>query len=221
MNLVKVTFVLKSILLTSIVALVITSCDNAGKKLPILGERDWTTKTVDGKEVVDTIYNTIPPFSFVNQNGDTITEQIVKDKIYVADFFFTTCPTICPVMKKQMLTVYEKFKDNPELMILSHTIDPEHDTPSVLNTFAKDLNVTGTQWQFLTGPKEKTYELGLKNYMVVAKEEKTAEGGFLHSGAFILVDKDKHVRGMYDGTTEEGTKKLIADIQTLLDEYKK
>lgn len=221
MNLVKVTFVLKSILLTSIVVLVITSCDNAGKKLPILGERDWTTKTVDGKEVVDTIYNTIPPFSFVNQNGDTITEQIVKDKIYVADFFFTTCPTICPVMKKQMLTVYEKFKDNPELMILSHTIDPEHDTPSVLNTFAKDLNVTGTQWQFLTGPKEKTYELGLKNYMVVAKEEKTAEGGFLHSGAFILVDKDKHVRGMYDGTTEEGTKKLIADIQTLLDEYKK
>lgn len=213
--------ILKSAFLASFTLLAIAGCDSTNKKLPILGERDWTKKTVEGKEVVDTIYNTIPAFSFVNQNSDTITEQIVKDKIYVADFFFTTCPTICPVMKKQMLKVYEKFKDNPDVMILSHTIDPEHDTPSVLNTFAKDLNVTGDQWQFLTGPKEKTYEIGLKNYMVVAKEDKTAEGGFLHSGAFILVDKDKHVRGMYDGTTEEGTNKLLADIQTLLDEYKK
>jgi protein SCO1/2 len=213
--------ILKSVALASFAFLTFTACDSTNKKLPILGERDWTTKVVDGKEIVDTIYNTIPAFSFVNQNGDTITEQVVKDKIYVADFFFTTCPTICPVMKKQMLKVYDKFKDNKDVMILSHTIDPEHDTPTVLNTFAKDLNVSGTQWQFLTGPKEKTYEIGLKNYMVVAKEDKTAEGGFLHSGAFILVDKDKHVRGMYDGTTEEGTKKLIADIQILLDEYKK
>ena len=213
--------ILKSAFLASLILLSLAACDSKNKKLPILGERDWTSKVVDGKEVVDTIYNTIPAFSFINQNGDTITEQIVKDKIYVADFFFTTCPTICPVMKKQMLKVYDKFKDNKDVMILSHTIDPEHDTPAVLSTFAKDLNVTGTQWQFLTGPKEKTYEIGLKSYMVVAKEDKTAEGGFLHSGAFILVDKDKHVRGMYDGTTEEGTKKLIADIETLLEEYKK
>ncbi len=213
--------IIKSAVLATCTFLAIAGCDSSNKKLPILGERDWTKKVVDGKEVVDTIYNTIPPFSFVNQNGDTITEQIVKDKIYITDFFFTTCPTICPVMKKQMLKVYEKFKGNPDVMILSHTIDPEHDTPAVLNTFAKDLNVTGNQWQFLTGPKEKTYEIGLKHYMVVAKEDKTAEGGFLHSGAFILVDKDKHVRGMYDGTTEEGTKKLLADVQTLLDEYKK
>lgn len=213
--------IFKSVIFTSFTILSLTACDSGTKKLPILGERDWTKKVVDGKEVVDTIYNTIPAFSFVNQNGDTINESIVKDKIYVADFFFTTCPTICPVMKKQMLKVYDKYKGNDDVMILSHTIDPEHDTPSVLNTFAKDLNVTGTQWQFLTGPKEKTYEIGLKSYMVVAKEDKTAEGGFLHSGAFILVDKDKHVRGMYDGTTEEGTKKLMADIQTLLDEYKK
>jgi protein SCO1/2 len=203
-----------------LVAISFTSCNTGGKKLPILGERDWTKKTVDGKEVVDTIYNSIPAFSFVNQNGDTISENIVKDKIYIADFFFTTCPTICPVMKRQMLKVYDKYKGNKDVMILSHSIDPEHDTPQVLNKFAQDLGITGNQWQFLTGSKEKTYEIGLKNYMVVAKEDKTAEGGFLHSGAFILVDKDKHVRGIYDGTTEEGTKKLISDIQILLDEYK-
>ena len=198
----------------------LTSCNSGEQKLPILGERDWIKKTVDGKEVVDTIYNTIPPFSFVNQNSDTVTEKIIDGKIYITDFFFTTCPTICPVMKRQMLKVYEKFKGNKDVMILSHTIDPEHDTPQVLNTFAKDLGVTGNQWQFLTGPKEKIYEIGLKSYMVVAKEDKSAEGGFLHSGAFVLVDKDKHVRGIYDGTTEEGTKRIIADIQTLLDESK-
>ena len=198
----------------------ISSCDTGQKKLPILGERDWVKKTVDGKEIVDTIYNTIPPFTFANQNGDTITENLVKGKIFVADFFFTTCPTICPVMKRQMLKVYDQFKANKDVMILSHTIDPDHDTPQVLNKFAKDLGVTGDQWQFLTGPKEKIYEIGLKNYMVVAKEDSAAEGGFLHSGAFVLVDKDRHVRGIYDGTTEEGTKRLIADIQTLLNEYK-
>ena len=198
----------------------IWSCNANDGKLPILGERDVEKKTVDGKEVVDTIYNAIPPFKFTNQYGDTISEDIVKGKIFVTDFFFTTCPTICPVMKRQMLKVYDQYKSNKDLMILSHTIDPEHDTPQVLNKFAKDLGITGNQWQFLTGPKEKIYEIGLRNYMVVAKEDKSAEGGFLHSGAFVLVDKDKHVRGIYDGTTEEGTKKLISDIQTLLNEYK-
>jgi protein SCO1/2 len=213
------TFLL-NITVLSIAALSIFSC-GSDNKLPILGERDWVKKTVDGKEVVDTIYNTIPPFSFVNQEGDTVSEKIVEGKIYVTDFFFTTCPTICPVMKRQMIKVFQQFKGNPEVMILSHTIDPEHDTPQVLNKFAKDLGIKGTQWQFLTGPKDKIYKIGQESYMSTAKEDKSAEGGYIHSGAFILVDKEKHVRGMYDGTTEEGTQKLIADMRRLLDEYKK
>ncbi|MCE6989889.1 SCO family protein [Dyadobacter sp. CY323] len=195
-------------------------CGNSDSKLPILGERDWVKKTVDGKEVVDTIYNTIPAFAFISQNGDTITEKAVEGKIYVTDFFFTTCPTICPVMKRQMTKVYNAYKGNPELLILSHSIDPEHDTPQVLNKYAQDLGVNGDQWLFLTGQKEKIYEIGQKSYMATAKEDKSAEGGYIHSGAFILVDKDRHVRGMYDGTTEEGTEKLISDIQKLLSEYK-
>lgn len=209
-----------NLLIFSIALISLSSC-GGDSKLPILGERDWVKKTVDGKEVVDTIYNTIPAFSFVNQEGDTVSEKIVEGKIYVADFFFTTCPTICPIMKRQMIKVFQQFKGNPDVMILSHTIDPEHDTPQVLNTFAKDLGIEGTQWQFLTGSKEKIYEIGQKKYMSTLKEEKTAEGGYLHSGAFILVDKEKHVRGMYDGTTEEGTQKLIVDLRRLLDEYKK
>ncbi|MEO6282877.1 MAG: SCO family protein [Dyadobacter sp.] len=211
---------LLNITILSIALVSLFSC-GSDNKLPILGERDWVKKTVDGKEVVDTIYNTIPAFSFVNQQGDTVSEKIVEGKIYVTDFFFTTCPTICPVMKRQMIKVFQQFKGNPEVMILSHTIDPEHDTPQVLNKFAKDLGIEGTQWQFLTGPKDKIYKIGQESYMSTAKEDKSAEGGYIHSGAFILVDKEKHVRGMYDGTTEEGTQKLIADMRRLLDEYKK
>jgi protein SCO1/2 len=217
MNILKIT---RLLLLIIPGLFLLVSCDSGKKKLPILGERDWTTRIVDGKEVVDTIYNTIPAFKFVNQNGDTITEKNTSGKIYIADFFFTTCPTICPVMKRQMVKVYQEFKDNPDVMIISHTIDPDHDTPKVLNQFAADLGVSGNQWQFLTGPKEKIYEIGERSYMSAAREDSTAEGGFIHSGAFVLVDKEKHVRGMYDGTTEEGTERLISDIKTLLEEYK-
>ena len=198
----------------------LSGCDSSARKLPIMGERETTTKEVNGKEVVDTIYHTIPAFAFVNQYGDTVTEHSLDGKIYVTDFFFTSCPTICPVMKKQMIKVYNEIKGNPDVAILSHTIDPAHDTPQVLRKFAEDLGVEGTQWQFVTGPKEKIYEIGQGSYLVTAKEDKTAEGGYIHSGAFILVDKEKRVRGMYDGTTDEGAKKLIEDIKVLLAEYK-
>ncbi|WP_037300868.1 SCO family protein [Runella limosa] len=196
------------------------SCSGSSERLPILGERDTVKKMVDGKEIVDTVYHTIPDFKFVNQEGDTVSAQNFNDKIYVADFFFTTCPTICPVMKKQMKKVYEKFKGENEVAILSHTIDPDHDTPAVLKEYAKDLGVSGTQWMFVTGNREKIYEIGEKQYLVVAGADSTAPGGYIHSGAFVLVDKQKRVRGMYNGTDEAGTQRLIADIERLRKEYK-
>ena len=196
------------------------SCGGSSERLPILGERDTVKKMVDGKEVVDTVYHTIPDFKFVNQEGDTVSAQNFNDKIYVADFFFTTCPTICTVMKKQMKKVYEKFKGENEVAILSHTIDSDHDTPAVLKEYAKDLGVSGTKWMFVTGPREKIYEIGEKQYLVVAGADSTAPGGYIHSGAFVLVDKQKRVRGMYNGTDEAGTQRLIADIERLRKEYK-
>lgn len=198
----------------------LSGCSGSQERLPILGERETVSKQVDGKTVTDTIYNTIPSFSFINQKGDTITNKDFDGKIYVADFFFTSCPTICPVMKKEMIKVYQKFKGNPDVKILSHTIDPAHDTPEVLNKFAADLGVDDLQWQFVTGDKDKIYEIGQGSYMVTAKSDSTVAGGYIHSGAFILIDKEKRVRGMYDGTTEAGTKKLIKDIDILLEEYK-
>lgn len=201
-------------------AVALVGCTQHPDRLPILGERDTIKRTVDGKEVVDTVYHTIPDFQFVNQYGDSVTAQNFKDKIYVADFFFTTCPTICPVMKKQLLKVYEKIQGQNDIAILSHTIDPEHDTPAVLKEYAADLGVKGTQWMFVTGNREKIYEIGEKQYLVVAGADSTAPGGYIHSGAFVLVDKEKRVRGMYNGTDDEATKRLMADIERLKDEYK-
>ncbi|WP_159466724.1 SCO family protein [Dyadobacter sp. 3J3] len=200
------------------VALVVlfSSCET--KKLPFYGEPEVTKKVVDGKETEQTVYPTIPDFSFINEDKEIVSDKDFKGKVYVADFFFVTCPTICPVMKKNMLTVYEEYKDNPDVKILSHTIDPEHDTPEVLKKYATDLGVTGKMWQFVTGDKEKIYDIGQKHYMVSALEDSSQAGGYIHSGAFVLVDKDRHIRGMYDGTTKDGTAKLIKDLATLLKE---
>jgi len=201
-------------------AAVLAACSSGPDRLPIYGEREPITKTIDGKTVVDTLYHTVPDFRFINQDSVPVTGKTLDGKIYVADFFFTSCPTICPKMKTQLKRVFEKYKGNPDVMILSHTIDPRHDTPAVLKEFATGLGATNGQWQFVTGDKETLFAQG-KNYMVVAQADSTAPGGLLHSGHFVLVDKKKHVRGMYDGTTEEGVDRLMADMEKLLAEYKK
>jgi protein SCO1/2 len=199
-----------------ILTAVLTSCQD--KKLPYIGEPDVVKKMVDGKQVEETIYPVIPEFSFQNQYGETVTEKSFEGKIYVADFFFTTCPTICPPMKRNLLKVYQAFEDNPEVSILSHTIDPAHDSVSVLKKYADDLEIKGNMWHFVTGDRDKIYEIGEKSYMVSAKEDSAAAGGYIHSGHFILIDKNKHIRGMYDGTTDQGTAELLEDIKTLLKE---
>lgn len=209
-----------SVFLFSLLLLVLAGCQS-NDKLPILGNREAVTKQIDGKTVVDTVYKTIPDFRFASQYGDTITAQNTNGKIYVADFFFTTCPTICPKMKVQLKRVYAKYKGNPEVMLLSHSIDPNHDTVPVLKEFAEALGVTGRQWLFLTGDREKIYDIAENAYLVTAKADSSAAGGVVHSGAFVLVDKDKRIRGIYDGTTEDGVDRLMTDMGKLLAEYKK
>ncbi|UHG89369.1 SCO family protein [Spirosoma oryzicola] len=200
---------------------VAAGCSTGDDKLPILGQREAITKTVNGKSVTDSVYHTIPDFKFVSQYGDTVTAKNLARKIYVADFFFTTCPTICPKMKVQLKRVYEKFKGNSDVALLSHTINPDHDSVAVLKEFADNLGVTGKQWLFVTGDREKIYDIGQNSYMVTAQQDSSAPGGVVHSGAFILVDKDKHIRGIYDGTTEKGVDNLMNDMDRLLAEYKK
>jgi protein SCO1/2 len=201
-----------------LLSIMLLSCDETPKTLPFLGNKETVTKTVNGKEVTDTVYHKIPDFEFINQDSVKITEQAVAGKVYVADFFFTTCPTICPKMKTQLLRIFEKYKGNPKVMILSHSIDPRHDTPAVLKEFMNNLGITGKSWQMVTGDKAKIFEIGQKSYMVSAADDPTQPGGVVHSGAFILVDKNRHIRGIYDGTVPDKVDNLMKDMELLLQE---
>ena len=192
---------------------------SGSKKLPVLGSREIVEKEVNGKTVIDTVYHTIPEFAFVDQDSSWVTEETLEDKIYVADFFFTTCPTICPLMKNQMMRIYDKYEENPEVVLLSHSIDPVYDSVRVLKDFASRLGVKTDKWHFVTGKKEDIYTIGEKSYMVTAQEDENEPGGYVHSGAFILVDKDRHIRGFYDGTVREDVDRLMQDMDLLLAEY--
>jgi len=204
-----------------LILLVLSSVFSCGaerkQKLPILGRQEF--KEVNG--TLDTIFHTIPDFSFVDQDSVTVTHETFEGKIYVADFFFGTCPTICPIMKQQMLRVYESFKDNPDFAILSHTIDPEHDTVAYLKDFSLRLGIPDNSvWKFVTGVQDEIYEIGSANgYLVPVGEDQDAPGGFIHSGAFILIDQEKRIRGIYDGTKPIEVGALINDIPKLLAEY--
>ncbi len=194
-----------------------SSAVNTKQKLPKLGEPSILSKEVNGVLVPDTVYPVIPFFLFQNQEGRWINNDSMKGKIYVADFFFTTCPTICPKMKSQLLRVYEKYKLNSRIKILSHSIDPEHDNVAVLKDYANRLDVSSSTWHFLTGNKDTIYTLA-ESYLASAAEDPTAPGGFVHSGAFILIDGDGYIRGYYDGTKPEEVDILLNDIDILLNE---
>lgn len=183
------------------------SCSTKEGKLPIFGQRE-----VVG---MDTVYHQIAPFSFVDQDSSIITNEIFRDKIYVADFFFTTCRTICPIMKTQMLRVYEATREMPDVLLLSHTIDPEYDTVALLHDFSARLGVESKRWHFVTGVKDSIYKIAQTSYFATAMEDKTEPDGFIHSGAFLLIDKKQRIRGKYDGTKEEDVNRLIADIKKL------
>lgn len=194
-----------------IIGVFVLACGSEKKELPYLGPHD-------ADAAGDPVYHRIPDFSFVNQDADTLTQEDVAGKVYVADFFFSTCPTICPLMKTQMLRIHEKYKENNSLLILSHSINPRYDTPEVLKRYKEKLGVTSAQWQFLTGTQTDIYKLAQNSYLTSALEDSSAvdEGGFIHSGAFVLIDKDRHIRAIYDGTKEKEVDKLMADIDRLL-----
>ncbi len=184
-----------------------TSCSTKEQRLPIYGQRE-----VNG---TDTVYHKIAPFKFVDQDSAFVTNDTYKGKIYVADFFFTSCRTICPIMKTQMVRLYELTKDMDDVMLLSHTIDPEYDTVALLHDFAKRLGVESKRWHFITGVKDSIYKIAQTSYFATAMEDKTEPDGFIHSGAFLLIDKQGRIRGKYDGTKEEEVNRLVGDIKKL------
>ena len=179
------------------------------EKLPFLGPESYQN---DGSNPYQ-----IPSFSLINQDSQTITNETFEGKIYIADFFFTSCPTICPLMTQQMLRIHDHFKELDQIKLISHSIDTKYDTVGQLKTYAENLGVSSDKWHFVTGEKEKIYQLA-DAYFNIVIEDATLPGGFDHSGRLILVDQNRHVRSFCNGTNKEEVGKLIGDIEKLIDE---
>jgi protein SCO1/2 len=188
------------------------------KALPYLGEKKPYEVNENGKTRIDTLYHAIPEFSFTDQTGNTFGSANLENKIYVANFFFTKCPTICKDMQTLMKTVYDRFQNFQDVRLVSFTVDPENDTPEVLNEYAERFNASADKWHFLTGEKEKIYTLA-SSYLLNASQDSLAPGGFLHSDLVVLVDRKKHIRGVYEGTDATDMKRCIDEVKTLIAEY--
>ena len=173
------------------------------------------------KELVDSTiqyvkkYHTIADFSLINQNGKTVTQDTYNDKIYIADFFFTTCQTICPIMTDHMVILQNKLKHDPDVMLLSHTVTPKIDSVAQLKRYALNKGVLDTKWNLVTGDKKEIYELARKSYLAVKSYGDGGDYDMIHTENFILVDQKKRIRGYYDGTREEDIELLLSDIDIL------
>ncbi len=179
--------------------------------LPILGQKDIDPQTGD------TLYHTIPDFAFIDQDSQLVTNETFAGKAYVVDFFFLSCPTICPKVTRQMLRIYERFENDDRLLLLAHTIDPKRDSVPRLREYAQNLGVRSDKWHFVTGDKDAIYEIA-DDYFSIAIENPDAPGGFDHSGRIILVDKNRHIRSFCNGTDPKSVDKFIRDIEQLLEQ---
>lgn len=198
------------------IALLASAC-NRNHHLPVYGPRVPVTKMENGKALTDSMDYTIPAFVFTDQDSNIVDTSTLSGKIFIADFFFTSCPSICPKMMAEMLKVNEKYKGNKDLVILSYSIDPARDSVPRLKSYEKKLGIESSQWHLLTGNKDSIYHLAEK-YLVSAAEDPDAPGGHIHSGNFILIDRHKRIRGYYDGTNDESVQKLMSEMDMLLEE---
>jgi len=194
-------------LLPFIIAGLLLSCSNENGKLPVLGNRD----VIDGK----TVYHKISDFKFIDQDSNIITNSTFQDKIYVVDVFFTSCQTICPKVKKQMLRIYDKYQKDDRVSLISHSIDTRRDSVPKLKDYANKLEIESKKWHLVTGDKEKIYDMA-DEYFIAAAEDPTLEDGYDHSGTIILVDQNRMVRAHADGLIPADVDKFMRDIDRLL-----
>lgn len=209
----KIGILVTILLLPSIFYLLLYTGEHNFKRLPYYGPKETVTNT-DG--TVDTIYHQIPYFEFTNQDGKKVTRDDLLGNIYVTDFFFVTCPTICPKMTTNMGYVQQKFKGVDGLRFLSITVNPEHDSIAILKEHANTVHADTQTWDFVTGSKAAIYDIAFKGFFVSAQEDSIAPGGFLHSQYLILVDRKGHVRGHFDGTIHKVVKQELIDAIDIL-----
>ncbi|MFN5628252.1 MAG: SCO family protein [Bacteroidota bacterium] len=184
--------------------------DKPIKTLPIYGQKYFNGK--------DSVFHTVKAFKFINQNGDSISEKTFEGSIYVADYFFTTCQSICPIMSTQMQLVAKEFSENKKVKFLSHTVNPENDSVNVLYDYAKAHHANAEQWHFVTGDKKQLYNMARESYLLNAEIGDGGPNDFIHTQNFALIDTHKNIRGFYDGTDKKDVQRLIKDIKTLLKE---
>ena len=184
-------------------------------KLKVYQPADFNAEVVDTTLQHVKKYHKIADFSLINQNGITITQDTYKDKIYVADFFFTTCQTICPIMTDNMVYIQEQLKNDANVMLLSHSVTPEIDSVAQLKRYALEKGVNDQKWNLVTGDRKQIYTLARKSYLAVKDYPEIEEYGMVHTENFVLIDTQKRIRGIYDGTDKEAIERLLKDIKIL------
>lgn len=206
-----------SVLCVIIIA-IIYNILNVKPPLPIYQPAMVSEELVDSTIQHQKKYHTIADFSLINQNGERITQDNYKDKIYVADFFFTTCQTICPIMTDHMYQIQKEVIDDDEVMLLSHSVTPQIDSVAQLKKYAREKGVIDRKWNLVTGDKKQIYELARKSYLAVKTDGNGDAYDMIHTENFMLIDKKRQIRGFYDGTKSEDIEKLLEDITTLKEE---
>ena len=190
------------------------------KTLPIYQPAEVNYELVDSTIQYQKKYHRIADFSLLNQNGDTITQEFYKDKIYVADFFFTSCQTICPIMTDHMHDIQKQTITDPDILLLSHSVTPEIDSVAQLKQYAKKNLVNSSKWNLVTGDKKQIYKLARKSYLAVKDAGNGDPFDMIHTENFMLVDKKQQIRGFYDGTDSKEIERLLEDIKVLKASYK-
>ncbi|MEX1192496.1 MAG: SCO family protein [Brumimicrobium sp.] len=208
-------------LMTFFLVILFFSCEEEKKDksgLPFIGQHDVVYEATENHEVGDTIFHKVPGFKYLTQDSTWLSSKDIDDKVWIAKFFFTHCPTICPPMTSAMKEVTKELSSSSdEIIFLSFSIDPDRDTPKRLRTYINRHEINAKNWYFLTGDEAKTHELGVKGFNILAQADKEAPGGFAHSPNFVLVDSDQHIRGIYDGLNPDERKRLIKDVNKLLE----
>ncbi len=211
-------FFLALAILSVIIISIIYSILDVEKPLPVYQPNRIDASLVDSTIQHKKKYHTIADFKLINQNGDVITQEDYKDKIYVADFFFTTCQTICPIMTDQMHRIQEDILDDEDVLLLSHSVTPEIDSVEQLKRYAIEKGVKDHKWNLVTGDRKQIYDLARKSYLVV-KHDGSEDYGMVHTENFALIDKDRQIRGLYNGISPTSVDSLLQDIKKLKKEY--
>jgi protein SCO1/2 len=212
-------FALFFLLLSVVIITVFYNILKVEKVLPVYQPANFELKLVDSSIQHVKKYHSVANFSLLNQNGETITEKDYENKIYIADFFFTTCQGICPIMTKNMVHIQNELKNDSEILLLSHTVTPEIDSVAQLKRYALEKGIDDSKWNLVTGERKQIYDLARKSYLVV-EDDGLNDYGMIHTENFALIDKDRQIRGIYNGISQGGIDSLLVDLKTLKKEYK-